>query len=71
MDERERALDTNQITREYFNELLVEMRHFDGVTPDTSLTLYGEKFSTPVMMAALSHLKGQGGRAGWHSRVRA
>ena len=62
MDEREKALDTNQITREYFNELLVEMRHFDGVTPDTSLELYGEKFTTPVMMAALSHLKGQNGQ---------
>ena len=48
------------ITRQYFDEILVEMRHMDGVTPDTTLELYGERFATPVMMAALSHLKGQG-----------
>ena len=60
MDEREEALDTNLITRQYFDEILVEMRHMDGVTPDTTLELYGERFATPVMMAALSHLKGQG-----------
>lgn len=59
MDEREKALDTNLITRQYFDEILVEMRHMDGVTPDTTLELYGERFATPVMMAALSHLKGQ------------
>ena len=60
MDEREKALDTNLITRQYFDEILVEMRHMDGVTPDTTLELYGERFATPVMMAALSHLRGQG-----------
>ena len=60
MDEREKALYTNLITRQYFDEILVEMRHMDGVTPDTTLELYGERFATPVMMAALSHLKGQG-----------
>lgn len=60
MDEREKALDANLITRQYFDEILVEMRHMDGVTPDTTLELYGERFATPVMMAALSHLKGQG-----------
>ena len=60
MDEREKTLDTNLITRQYFDEILVEMRHMDGVTPDTTLELYGERFATPVMMAALSHLKGQG-----------
>ncbi|MGN1248687.1 MAG: alpha-hydroxy acid oxidase, partial [Candidatus Spyradocola sp.] len=32
----------------------------DGGTPDTTLERYGERFATPVMMAALSHLKGQG-----------
>lgn len=62
MDQREKAMDTNAITRAYFDEILVEMRHLDGVTPDTTLKLYGETFSTPVMMAALSHLKGEGGK---------
>ncbi len=48
--------DANQITRDYFDSLLVEMRHMDGVEPDTTLRLFGETFTTPVMMAALSHL---------------
>ncbi|PKO16953.1 MAG: alpha-hydroxy-acid oxidizing enzyme [Chloroflexi bacterium HGW-Chloroflexi-10] len=48
--------DSNEITREYFDSLLVEMRHIDSVIPSTKLELYGETFDTPVMMAALSHL---------------
>lgn len=62
MDQREKAADSNAITRAYFDEILVEMRHLDAVVPDTTLELYGETFATPVMMAALSHLKGQGGQ---------
>ena len=56
MEQKFRAGDANQITREYFDSLLIEMRHIDSVIPDTALTLYGEKFATPIMMAALSHL---------------
>lgn len=52
-----RAGDSNKITRDYFDSLLVELRHIDSVIPDTSLKLYGESFATPVMTAALSHLK--------------
>ena len=52
-----RAGDANRITREYFDSLLIEMRHIDAVIPDTAINLYGETFSTPVMMAALSHLE--------------
>lgn len=48
--------DADRITREYFDSLLVEMRHIGGRKPDTGFTLYGEHFDTPVMMAALSHL---------------
>jgi isopentenyl diphosphate isomerase/L-lactate dehydrogenase-like FMN-dependent dehydrogenase len=55
--QNERVGDANQITREYFDKLLIEMRHLDAVLPSTELTLYGETFSTPVMTAALSHLK--------------
>ncbi len=61
MVQREKAMDSNAITRAYFDELLVEMRHMDAVVPDTRLELYGETFATPVMTAALSHLKGRGG----------
>lgn len=62
MDDRPGAIDSNAVTRAYFDELLVEMRHIDAVLPDTALRLYGQTFRTPVMMAALSHLKGRGGR---------
>lgn len=54
--EEKRPGNSDQITREYFDSLLVEMRHLDGQKPDTTLELYGEKFQTPIMMAALSHL---------------
>jgi 4-hydroxymandelate oxidase len=48
--------DANQITREYFDSLLIELRHIDSVIPATTFELYGEMFSTPIMTAALSHL---------------
>ncbi|MBO4652694.1 MAG: alpha-hydroxy-acid oxidizing protein [Lachnospiraceae bacterium] len=48
--------DSNLITREYFDSLLLEMRHIDSVIPDTEIDLFGEKFSMPIATAALSHL---------------
>lgn len=51
------AGDSSQITRDYFDSLLVELRHIDGTLPSTEMELYGEIFSTPVMLAALSHLQ--------------
>lgn len=59
-NENRKPGDANLITREFFDALLVEMRHIDGELPSTKLTLYGETFDTPVMMAALSHLKNNG-----------
>lgn len=56
MEQNKRAGDSNQITREYFDSLLIEMRHIDAVIPSTTLELYGETFATPIMTAALSHL---------------
>lgn len=59
MEKKEHAKnvgDSNAITREYFDSLLIEMRHIDSVIPSTKLDLFGETFDTPVMMAALSHL---------------
>ena len=50
------AGDSNRITREYFDSILIEMRHIDAVLPDVRLSLYGEVFDTPIMTAALSHL---------------
>ena len=51
------AGDSTQFTRDYFDSILVEMRHIDSVLPSTKLELYGETFSTPIMLAALSHLQ--------------
>lgn len=51
-----RAGESNQITRAYFDSLLLELRYIDSVEPSTAFELYGEKFSTPIMTAALSHL---------------
>jgi len=56
MEKKVNPANANHITRAYFDSLLLEMRHFDAVLPDTTLQLYGETFATPVMMAALSHL---------------
>lgn len=59
MENRERTAkpwDSNEITRQYFDSLLIEMRHIDSVIPSTKLELYGETFNTPIMMSALSHL---------------
>ena len=48
--------DSNKITRDFFDSLLLEMRHIDSELPSTEFELFGEKFSTPIMTAALSHL---------------
>ncbi|MDL2234157.1 alpha-hydroxy-acid oxidizing protein [Ruminococcaceae bacterium OttesenSCG-928-L11] len=57
MAEEKRPGDSNRITREYIDSLLVEMRHLDAAMPSTAFPLFGETFSTPVMTAALSHLQ--------------
>lgn len=54
--EQKSAGNSDRITREYFDSLLVEMRHIGAGKPDTSFQLYGERFDTPIMTAALSHL---------------
>jgi isopentenyl diphosphate isomerase/L-lactate dehydrogenase-like FMN-dependent dehydrogenase len=56
MAENENGGNSAQITREYFDSLLVELRYIDAVEPSTKLELYGETFETPLMFAALSHL---------------
>ena len=54
--ERFNPADANQLTRQYLDSFLLEMRQIDADLPDTSLRLYGHSFRTPIMMAALSHL---------------
>lgn len=61
MSNRRRAIDSNEVTSAYFDEILIEMRHIDAQLPDLTYDLFGRSFKTPVMMAALSHLKGMNG----------
>ena len=48
--------NSDKITRDYFDSLLLEARYIDSDLPSTKLKLYGRAFDTPVMTAALSHL---------------
>jgi len=59
------AGNSNKITRDYLDSLLIETRYMNSDNPDTGFTLYGEAFSSPIMTAALSHLEqlGEGGMA--------
>lgn len=50
--------DSNIITREYFDSILVKTRYIDSDLPDTSVELFGERFDTPICTAALSHMNG-------------
>ena len=48
--------NSNRISREYIDSLLIETRHMDSTNPNYEFELYGEKFASPIMTAALSHL---------------
>jgi len=48
--------NSDKITRDYFDSLLIETRYLDAVLPTTEMMLFGETFRTPIMTAALSHL---------------
>lgn len=48
--------DSNRITREYFDSILLEARYWDSDLPSTAVTLFGKTFETPIATAALSHL---------------
>ena len=48
--------NSDKITRDYFDSLLIETRYLDSVLPTTEMMLFGETFRTPIMTAALSHL---------------
>lgn len=50
--------DSTQLTRAYYDSLLVEPRYLDSGVPDLSMELYGQRFASPVMIAAFSHLSG-------------
>ena len=48
--------NSNRITRDYLDSLLIETRFMDSASPTLDFQLYGKHFASPVMTAALSHL---------------
>ena len=52
----EYTANSDKITRDYFDSLLIEPRYIDSDLPSTKFELYGKTFDTPIMTAALSHL---------------
>jgi len=50
--------NSDEITREYFDKLLIEFRQIDAILPETKVSLFGTEFETPITTAALSHLNG-------------
>lgn len=56
MSDMEYSSNSDKITRDFFDSLLLETRYLDSGLPSTKMELFGEVFDTPVMTAALSHL---------------
>ena len=48
--------DANRITRAYLDSLLLEERLIDAVLPRLDCEFFGERFDSPIMPAAFSHL---------------
>ena len=48
--------NSNRISREYLDSLLIETRYMDSASPCIDYELYGKKAASPIMTAALSHL---------------
>lgn len=51
-----RISDANEITSRYMDSILITERLIDSVVADTSVELFGQTFSSPVMTPAFSHL---------------
>ena len=57
-----RISDANEITARYMDSILIKERLIDSVVADTNIELFGERFASPVMTPAFSHLKQFNGR---------
>jgi len=53
----DRPGNADAYTRYFFDSLMLESRYLDSDIPSTKLELFGETFDTPIMTAALSHLR--------------
>ncbi len=49
--------NSNRIARQYLDSLLIETRYMNSTVPNLEMELYGKKFPSPIMTAALSHLE--------------
>lgn len=61
--ESRRISDANYITARYMDSILLRERLIDSVVADTSVTLFDETWSMPVMTPAFSHLPKREGHA--------
>lgn len=54
--EPEKAMggDSNRITREYLDRLLIEYRHIGGTKPSLKFELFGRTFDTPIMLGGMA-----------------
>ena len=57
-----RSSDANIITEQYMDSILIEERLIDSVVADTTIEFLGEKFASPIMTPAFSHLGNYNGR---------
>jgi len=48
------ASNSDVITREYLDSLLLEYRHIGAKKPDLSFELFGERFDTPISLGAMA-----------------
>ena len=62
-----KAEDANVYNRAYLDHIHVEMRVIDSIEPELGTELFGEQFSSPIMMPAFSHLNKVGEDAPWCS----
>lgn len=51
-----KAEDANVYNRSFLDSIHVEMRVIDSVEPDLTTKIFGEEYSSPIMMPAFSHL---------------
>ena len=57
-----RLSDSNIITQKYMDSILFEERLIDSKVADLSIEFFGERFDSPIMTPAFSHLKKYNGR---------
>ena len=51
-----KAEDANVYNRSFLDSIHIEMRVIDSVEPDLTTKIFGEGYSSPIMMPAFSHL---------------